>query len=62
MIAGRDPQLERAVSELVKLMDAKPVPPAEAPGGPGEDEVTPAGGTLGIALMRGVPPTLARAS
>jgi tricorn protease len=26
VIAGKDPQLERAVSELVKLMDAKPMP------------------------------------
>ncbi len=60
VIAGRDPQLERAVSELVKLMDAEARAAAEAPGGPGEDEVTPAGGALGIALMRGVPPTLAR--
>ena len=42
MIAGRDPQLERAVAELVKLMDAKPDPAAEAAGGPGEDEVAQA--------------------
>jgi tricorn protease len=34
VIAGRDPQLERAVAELVKLMDAKPVPLPKRPPDP----------------------------
>ena len=34
VIAGRDPQLERAVAELVKLMDAKPVPLPPRPADP----------------------------
>ena len=34
VIAGRDPQLERAVTELVKLMDAKPVPLPKRPADP----------------------------
>jgi len=34
VIAGRDPQLERAVAELVKLMDAKPVPLPKRPADP----------------------------
>jgi tricorn protease len=34
VIAGRDPQLERAVAELVKLMDAKPAPLPKRPADP----------------------------
>jgi tricorn protease len=34
VIAGRDPQLERAVQELVKLMDAKPAPLPSRPADP----------------------------
>jgi tricorn protease len=34
VIAGRDPQLERAVTELVELMDAKPVPLPPRPADP----------------------------
>jgi tricorn protease len=34
VIAGRDPQLERAVAELVKLMDAKPAPLPPRPADP----------------------------
>jgi tricorn protease len=34
VIAGRDPQLERAVEELVKLMDAKPAPLPPRPADP----------------------------
>jgi tricorn protease len=34
VIAGRDPQLERAVQELVKLMEAKPVPLPSRPADP----------------------------
>jgi tricorn protease len=34
VIAGKDPQLERAVSELVKLMDANPVPLPPRPADP----------------------------
>jgi tricorn protease len=34
VIAGRDPQLERAVGELVKLMDARPVPLPSRPADP----------------------------
>ncbi|HXK11781.1 MAG TPA: S41 family peptidase [Vicinamibacteria bacterium] len=34
VIAGRDPQLERAVDELLKLMDAKPMPLPTRPADP----------------------------
>jgi tricorn protease len=34
VIAGHDPQLERAVAELVKLMDAKPAPLPKRPADP----------------------------
>jgi tricorn protease len=41
VIAGRDPQLERAVAELLEQMDAKPAPLPQRPADPVKTQPAP---------------------